>query len=149
MQITPLEAFDIVSSIELTNQLVQTLQETADKYRLWQDPPGNGLSHYTRRYYTCPFFDHKPGGCLLPPEVKPYGCLGFNPQIEKVSQEGLCHSDQDLLEKRDQFNPTWENEENQKIKEKFNINWDKKPIPIALLELIKKEILYNVSGVLV
>ena len=91
-----------------------------------------------RKTYTCPFFSKQELGCPLPREVKPYGCLAFNAHnnIKKASPES-CYADASLQEKR-ASEYLCEDQKNEELKTKFQILWDKSPLPTALLDIWDK-----------
>lgn len=139
MQTTPLETIDVLnylrSSGRWNDELKDKLTATINKFRLDQIP-GNGRKTYLRRTYDCPFFAGSNLGCTIPKEVKPYGCLGFNPSAPKEEKGDSCSSDQALLLKRES---SWDGEvaENTKLKAAHQLWWDKLPLPLALLEAEK------------
>lgn len=142
MQITPLEAFEMLLSLEITAENVeeirQRLKENILHYRLDHEISLGKKAHsHLRKTYTCPFFVPGPKGCTIKKEFKPYGCLGFNPKLENDNGSS-CHSDQILLEKRDNENLAGEEEANLYLKKEFQIYWTKLEIPKALLHLIDK-----------
>lgn len=139
VQTTPLETLEILWYLKreqrLTPRLREKLEAVTARYRLDQDPPGNGARLFSRRTYTCPFLGDAPRGCGLSRSVKPYGCLGFNPKGGGVKDGENCASDIPLLEKREE---EWQEREarwNGQIAEMFDLNWEKRPMPVALLEL--------------
>lgn len=83
------------------DQLEKSIDETINKYRLNQDL-STGKNSSFRRTYTCPFFKYKSLGCALPKEVKPYGCLAFNPKVVGIKKGEDCDTDPTLLENIDQ-----------------------------------------------
>jgi Fe-S-cluster containining protein len=136
MQITPLETQDLYDYLQrkerINDKLIQSLKECVKEFRLDKEifiSKGKSL----RRTYTCPFYKGESLGCSISIHSKPYGCLAFNPLEQKVSEFGKCSSDQALLE---QVN--FPKQLNQKIKESYQFDWEKKPIPLALLELLDK-----------
>ncbi len=137
MMISPLEAAEVLLYLRqhdaLNADLKNKCQETITKFRL-DHPAGNGKRSFIRRTYTCPFFGHQELGCPLPKEVKPYGCLAFNSHHTDLKAGEYCYSEQELLVKREDSYP-WEKEINESIKQKFNLIWDKTPLPLGLLEL--------------
>lgn len=141
MQITALEAQDIFLYLKeqglLTDQMRQHLQSNVQRFQLDRPMPGSGKRNYLRRTYTCPFFVEGPRGCSLPAEIKPYGCLGFNPLIKMAQGEHSCHSDQVLLVQREAQHAE-EAAVNAKLKEQHQFSWDKESIPMALLHLWDK-----------
>lgn len=132
MMVTPLEALELLAHLRdnslLTDELRSRCDETVRKYRL-DHAPGNGKRSYLRKTYTCPFFGFKELGCPLPREVKPYGCLAFNTHHPELKAGEHCYSDTELLEKL-----VFE-EKNVALKKKYEIHWDKSPLPTALLDL--------------
>jgi lipoate-protein ligase A len=81
--------------------LENSLRETIDKYRLDQEI-STGKNSVFRKTYTCPFFKFKSLGCALPAEVKPYGCLAFNPRTSGIKNGENCASDAELLKSVEQ-----------------------------------------------
>lgn len=124
MMITPRETQDIVDYLKAagrwTTELKTALEDTVRRYRLDVPMPGNGRRGYLRRTYECTFFAGKSLGCTLPREVKPYGCLGFNPTAPGETEGTSCKSDQSLLQRREELAPD-------ESGEKF-------PLPVALLQ---------------
>lgn len=140
MMITPIEAVDLRSFLYekwmWNDELKERLKECIKDFRL-EDVIDLGRGRSFRRTYTCPFYLNKFPGCPLPAHVKPYGCLAFNP-TEGTPKEGEgCKSDMDLLEQREEL-MTCEEEINRNLKVYLGLNWDKKPIPVALLEIDEK-----------
>lgn len=137
MMVTPLEALELMNYLVNSSMKDDTLrskfEETVRTYRL-DHAPGNGKRSYLRKTYTCTFFGFKELGCPLPREVKPYGCLAFNTHHKDEKANHHCYSDKELLEKL-----VFE-EKNADLKAKYNIYWDKSPLPSALLDLWEKEI---------
>lgn len=139
MQITPIEAFDIIFSLELDpdslSKLKYKLLDTISHYRLNHDINAGKKSHF-RRTYTCPFFSPGPKGCTLGRAHKPYGCLGFNPKV--IDDNGsTCHSNIKVLEQRETENIALENQINLYLKELYSLNWNKLDLPRALLEILE------------
>ncbi len=138
MRVTPLETLDLYEFLKSTNrinsELIDSLNKTIKDYRLDKEIYlGNGQE--LRRQYTCPFFNAGPKGCSIGLEWKPYGCLAFNALEKNVSVEGKCSSDQKLLERRElEFND--EEMASHKISEALNLLWQRKSMPVALLEFI-------------
>jgi hypothetical protein len=139
MQTTPLETWEIYVYLRDHRRLNAALRDqllaNIKRYRLDVQPPGDGRRSFMRRTYTCPFFMNGPLGCSLPPEVKPYGCLGFNPRSAGLTEGGDCASDQELLEARDQAFAVDEAERNQALTQHYGLDWEKRPMPWALLTL--------------
>ena len=104
MMITEIEALDIfqylISESLLNQDLLQKLQDNIKQFRLDQKI-GNGKRSFIRRTYTCPFFQDKQLGCSLPKEIKPYGCLAYNPSKQNESQGISCSSHQNNLLERE------------------------------------------------
>lgn len=140
MMVTPLEAFEMLDYLKSQNQLNADLKikltENVTRFRL-DHAFGNGKRSFIRRTYTCPFFSNQSLGCPLPREIKPYGCLAFNPHHETLKGAPHCHSDVNLLEELAEFK-IWEDEKNRYLKDKYQIYWDKSPIPTALLDIWDK-----------
>lgn len=125
MQITRVEAEDIRTHLLnaglWSEALVARLRDCVREYRLAIELPRFGRRQNLRRTYTCPFYSAGPRGCSLPREVKPYGCLAFNPV--RPGAAGLtdgCRSDQESLARADARSPA---------------SGDKLPIPLALIRL--------------
>ncbi|HXH75016.1 MAG TPA: hypothetical protein VNJ08_08625 [Bacteriovoracaceae bacterium] len=141
MMVTPLEALELQQYLRKENALTPEFKEkcleTVKKFRL--DQGGNGRRSFIRRTYTCPFFNHKELGCPLPREVKPYGCLAFNAHDAELKAGEHCFSEKELLLKRDQDH-VWEERKNQSLRIKFKLNWEKSPLPLALLDIWEAEV---------
>jgi hypothetical protein len=137
MLMTPLEALELFEYLKinkmLTLDLKQKLENAVTQYRL-EPKYDNMRRSYLRKTYTCPFFNHKEFGCPLPREVKPYGCLAFNSHHPEKKASEDCYSEIDLLELREKNNSE-ETLLNLEIKKKFNLIWEKSPIPNAILEI--------------
>jgi len=142
MQITPLETQDIYHWLVQKNlwnqQLKENLNKTIEDYRLDYGLDIGGGQDF-RRTYTCPFFSGRAHGCQLSPKIKPYGCLAFNPLGKDVVDGGNCDSDIPLLEEREKVSDT-EIKENDNLRKRYNLNWEKLSIPQALMELNKLEV---------
>lgn len=123
MMVTPWETADIMGHLQafnlVTDELRSRLEDTVKRFRLDVPLPGNGRRGYLRRTYDCPFFAGKNLGCTLPREVKPYGCLGFNPKAPGETLGTSCSSNQALLQYREETAPDQSGE--------------KLPLPVALL----------------
>lgn len=137
MQITPLEALEILDSLNVDKrereELVARLSQTVKDFRLDQEllTGKKGIQSF-RRTYTCPFFTPGPKGCALSRSAKPYGCLAFNPRIAG-DNGSKCTSDIDLLEKREADFKSFEDSANEKIAAHFSLNWKKMDLPRALI----------------
>jgi Fe-S-cluster containining protein len=101
MKITRAEAEELYHYLldnDLFNsKLERKLQDCIREYRLDVEI-STKKDHAFRRTYTCPFFVEDSKRCSIPPEVKPLGCLAYNPS-EKRSLGESCSSDEQLLEK--------------------------------------------------
>lgn len=143
MQTTPLETWELYRYLleagRLTAELRTRLQETVRRYRLDAPPLGDGRRTFSRRTYTCPFFMKERLGCSIAPEAKPYGCLGFNARRSGVTEGGDCASDQALLAAREAEHGDFEAQRNQEISTKYGLDWEKRPMPWALLTLWQLE----------
>ncbi len=140
MLLTPLEAEEIFNYLStsgrVSGEFRQRLEHTVKNYRLEPKYPNQGKS-FLRKTYTCPFFGHQELGCSLPREVKPYGCLAFNSHHPELKAGEHCWSEKELLEQRDKSHEE-ESDLNQEIKRKYNILWEKAPIPNALLTFLNQ-----------
>lgn len=142
MKITPIEAFEILISLEVTkdnlSEIKSNLQKNIQNYRLDHEISlGKKSNSILRKTYTCPFFVSGSKGCTIKKDLKPYGCLGFNPRIEN-DNGSQCLSNVELLEERE--NSELENERiaNNFIKNELKLDWDKLEIPKAVLSLLIK-----------
>lgn len=140
MLLTPLEAIELMGHLKETSQLTLELKEKLERnaaiYRL-ESKPLNHKRSYLRKTYTCPFFNHKELGCPLPREIKPYGCLAFDSHHKELKASEHCYSEIPLLEERENKHPE-EEKINSELREKYNLYWEKSPIPVALLDLWDK-----------
>ncbi|MFA6237835.1 MAG: hypothetical protein WC635_10945 [Bacteriovorax sp.] len=142
MQITPIEAFEILLSLDagpddvfdLKAKLLKNIQDYRLDHELFI---GRKKNSHLRKTYTCPFFVAGPQGCTIKKDLKPYGCLGFNPRIEN-DNGGQCTSNIDLLEKREMAHRDSESEINNFLKEELKLDWEKLEIPRAVLALLNK-----------
>lgn len=118
MQVDEIQANDmktwLVEQDRWNEELFVKLEECIEEFRLDREISNMRV----RRTYTCPFYTGAKLGCSIAPEVKPYGCLAFNPRTTGVTNGGECRSDQALLESLD-----------------VKLVGEKKPIPVALLAL--------------
>ena len=138
MQITPLEAMDILKYLQgLDETLKEKLESCVSDYRLDVEIP-TSRGRAFRKTYTCPFFTPGPKGCSLPKDVNPYGCLGFNPKTSGVTGGGNCSLKEDVSKEREEKFNLFEMQENLRLKKEFNLDWDKLSIPQALLSLWSK-----------
>jgi len=140
MQITPLETLELLNYLKendrWTPDLKETLKDCVTTYRLDKDI-STGKNSSFRRTYTCPFYIPGPKGCSISLEIKPYGCLAFNPRKKGSSGEN-CKSNIDLLQLRDKENSDFEEVKNSELKETYQLWWNKLAIPVALLEFEKQ-----------
>jgi len=134
MQLSPLEAYEIIDYLFQKNKLdktvINSLLECRNHFHLESRHPQRG--HYLRKSFTCPFYTHQEYGCALPFEIKPYGCLAFN------KMNHLCQSDTELLVETEKINSEYDAKLNQHLTTTLNLDWKKAPLPIALIDLIKK-----------
>jgi Fe-S-cluster containining protein len=138
VQIDPLQTLELLDFLIIekrwNNETRKTLEQNIIDFRL-DNEILLGRGKALRRYYTCPFFVGGGKGCSIDPKSKPYGCLGFNPSVENAEEGNGCHSNRSLLEAREDQFQSLEEKANQYLKRELNIYWEKKPIPVALLEL--------------
>jgi hypothetical protein len=136
MLVTPGEGLEIFTYLKDQNRLTEILrlklQDCITHYRLLPKFDQSGRS-YLRKSYTCPFFHHHELGCSLPKTIKPYGCLAFNSHHKEMKAKEFCFSEINSLSE-DETNRREEQEENTQIKKRLNLNWEKSPIPNAVLE---------------
>lgn len=136
MMTTPLETCEILLWLlqenKKTDLLKEKIQTTVSYYRLDQ-LVGHGRRSFLRRTYTCPFFNHSELGCPLPVEVKPYGCLAFNSHHPTNKADENCYSEKEVLIAREESNAEYELRTNDFLKNKYNLWWDKLPMPFALI----------------
>ncbi len=142
MQTTPLETLDLlawlVGQARVDATLIEALRGAVRRYRLDAPAPGDGRRNFVRRTYTCPFFTRDTLGCSVSRHAKPYGCLGFNPLRAGQVEGGDCASQIDLLEKREATFARDETAADQYLRQVLQLDWDKKPMPVALLEFIER-----------
>jgi Fe-S-cluster containining protein len=141
MHVSPLEAVDILVNLEqkklIDDALIKHLEITIKNYQLDRPMMGNGKSELYRRSYTCPFFGFKGWGCGLSVTHKPLGCIAFNPIETGIQDGGSCRSQTSELA---QHRIDWEDQEgelNRILKDHFQLDWEKKDIPSALLDLLQ------------
>lgn len=134
MQIDNIQTIDLYVYLK-KNDLFDPieLRECIEEYRLTPTNTGS-KGQYLRKRYTCPFFKREKLGCMISPDYKPYGCLGFNAQAENVKNGEACGVYQEELENRES-NRVDEVALNKKLSSELNLINDKQPIPIKLLEL--------------
>lgn len=113
MMVTNDEALVVYDFLKTNNfwndDFIHKLKNTVHEFRLDRDL-GNGKKSFIRRSYTCPLFLEKSHGCPLPRDIKPYGCLAYNPTVPNESKGLSCFSDQELL--KDQIDQNgWEDKE--------------------------------------
>jgi hypothetical protein len=144
MQITPIEAFEIILSLDLNKensyQLKNKLQQNIVEYRLDHEiylGKKNHSNSHLRKTYSCPFFIAGSKGCTIKKKFKPYGCLGFNPRTPN-DNGSQCHLNTSLMEAREELELKIENVANDFIKKELQLNWTKMEIPKAVLAIIEK-----------
>lgn len=142
MQTTPLEAIEIIAYLDklnlITEELIANLKQVVKDYRLdYHLDTGNG--HNLRRTYNCPFYTPGSKGCGLSRSVKPLGCLAFNPgKLSSKDGEG-CAPGFEILEFHQKQWGVEEEKANALIKKTLDLHWEKLPMPVALLDLLQKE----------
>ena len=136
MRITPLEAVEMLIFLDKENRinsdLINNLENCIRDFRL-----DAAFDFGIKKNYTCPFYLGSCQGCSISRAHKPYGCLAFNANEEGVKKGVNCSSNQDLLEQREETFPE-EKSINAFISKKLKLTWEKLPIPVALLDIIKK-----------
>jgi len=142
MQVTPLEAFEIILSLQVNAESIgdlrNLLQENIKNYRLDHEIfLGKKANQHLRKTYTCPFFIPGPKGCSIKKELKPYGCLGFNPKTQN-DNGSQCYSDLNLLAIRLENQKIDEDRANEFLIDHFQLDWQKLEIPKAVLNLLNK-----------
>lgn len=142
MKITPLEAvdiaYDLAQKVQVSIEDVKKmLLDNISSFRLDKEFASLGGKNF-RRYYTCPFFKDQSLGCSISKELKPYGCIAFNPMHKNVNEPNKCISQVPVLEKRLKKYELEEREKNLKLKEKLKLHWETKPISVAVLEVLEK-----------
>lgn len=142
MQITPLETLEIIEGLIGANadlkEVELKLKVTIEQYRLdYELSTGKKGIKQLRRTYTCPFYSPGPKGCALSRSIKPYGCLAFNPKMTG-DNGSTCSSMIELLETRERDHQSFEDIANQKIREAYQIDWEKLDLPRALLTFFQK-----------
>ncbi len=138
MQTDPIQTLEIYNNLQSSDsfdaELVELLEDTVKNNRLDYEI-STGKNSSFRRTYTCPFLNKGPKGCALSRKIKPYGCLGFNPNEVAVSEKGHCSVNIGLLSARERQFEALEDEINRRIKSDLALDWDKYPMPLALLKL--------------
>lgn len=139
MQTTPVETLDLYLFLWEENRwnqnTIDRLRETVRRNRLDQPVPGDGRRQFSRRTYTCPFYNEGPKGCSISRAAKPYGCLAFNPRRPGVVEGGDCESNQELLAGLEQDLRDQAGEADQIIAKSLGFELEKQPMPLALLRL--------------
>jgi hypothetical protein len=135
MQVTPLEALDLLEDLAakglLTAVLSHAVAECIERYQLDRPVPGDGRREFVRRRYTCPLFKHEALGCPLSAAAKPYGCLGFNAKRAGVTAGEACGSDRAALEMREAGGDA-EAMLNDALRQALGLEWEKTALPLAL-----------------
>ncbi|MFZ8933363.1 MAG: hypothetical protein ACO20H_08705 [Bacteriovoracaceae bacterium] len=138
MKIDVLEAVDLYCYLlekgMWNDKLKESLKETISTYRLDYEIVLSRGQEF-RRTYTCPFYGGHNLGCSISPSSKPYGCLAFNPDKKGVSEWGHCSSRSSLMEKREVEFGEDESKLIDYLCDELNLPTEKKPIPVALLNL--------------
>lgn len=141
MLVTPIEALDSYQYFfekgQIDQKLIDCLNKNIKEFRL-DNEMSIGRGRVFRRNYTCPFFNTGAKGCSIGPRHKPYGCLGFNALEKNVLESGHCTSYTDVLNTREERCSSEELELNEFLKKRLSLYWDKKNLPLALLEIIQK-----------
>lgn len=131
MRITNTEAARIYNYLVeqdlFSDELKIKLQANIKKYDLAREPSGDGKRLYSRKRYTCPFFNNMKLGCGIPATHKPLGCLAFNAKEPGVTEGGRCGSPPELLESI--------KSDNQISPDLPYFPWDTLPIPVAVLKI--------------
>lgn len=134
MQIDNIQTVDLYVYLKINDLFdPNELKDCIEEYRLTPTNIGS-KGQYLRKRYTCPFFKREKLGCMISPDFKPYGCLGFNAQAENVQNGEACSVYQNELESREN-NGVNEIDLNEKLSRELNLINDKQPIPVKLLEL--------------
>lgn len=160
MQPSVVEAIDLYLYLQendlWNDELEARLEKCIKDFRL-HIRPSTGRGVYMRKSYTCPFFGHQSLGCPIPPQVKPYGCLGFNASEKEEDSGKSCSSNLDALKLREelyQFKANLSQSEKVKaetsevskisedtfskaLQETLGLAWHKESIPVALMDLHK------------
>ena len=140
MQVDPVQALELLAWLEsqerLESGLIELLQKSISDFRLDKEF-FVGRGRELRKHFTCPFFAGKAKGCSVSRYAKPYGCLGFNPYEANVSAPGKCASNLKTLVKRENAFSEREEKANEMIRNKLNLYWQKKNLPVALVETLK------------
>lgn len=139
MKITPLEAFELLLSLENQhfNLLEDKLRKNISEFRLdYEVYTGKKHNNSMRKTYDCPFFTSGNNGCSIRLESKPYGCLSFNPKL--INDNGSnCGLNEELFQRRENQYIEDEIKANQYLKAKLKLNWNKLEIPRALLSMLE------------
>ena len=140
MQTTPLEALEIILYLheksQLTENLISSLSHTVQDYRLdYHLDAGSGTSF--RRTYNCPFYTPGSKGCSLSRKVKPLGCLAFNPGRPLTKEGESCAPGFAQLKEIDKNWGERIDGVNHELRQSLDLHWDKLPMPLAILELLK------------
>lgn len=92
MRIDAAEARLIVAHLERAPEDLghwrNRLESAVERFGLGRPEAGDGRRSLARRRYTCPFYEAP--GCALPFDVKPLGCLAFNPRRAGLTDGGDC-----------------------------------------------------------
>jgi Fe-S-cluster containining protein len=141
MQTDPIQTLELYIYLQNENmwndQLVEELGEVVKNNRLDYEISTGARSSF-RRTYTCPFYNKGPKGCSISPESKPYGCLAFNAKAKDTKEGENCSLNTEFLIERDNKYSQIEQAANDSLKKLFGLDWDKLPMPVALLNLHQK-----------
>lgn len=151
MQITPLETIELIIYLHKENRidddLIQLLKDNIKNYRLNIPLPGDGKRLFSRRSYTCPFLKDGSLACSISRFSKPYGCLAYNPTKKLAKDSSDCSSDQQLLDETAQEFIFEMNQLNSTLQQLLKINFDKLPIPMAIIEVISNNSIEDIANV--
>lgn len=135
MMVTPVEAIDLYFEIEnkiKDKELFWTkVEESISQFGL--DREIYVKNKLMRKNYTCPLFKFESFGCPIDPHLKPFGCLGYNALEAGVKEGEKCASDTALLEQTETEIRKELDELNSILRSQFQLDFDKLPIPKALL----------------
>lgn len=141
MQTDPIQTLELYKFLlerdRINEGLITELQDVIRNNRL-DNEISTGKGSTFRRTYTCPFYKKGEKGCTISPSHKPYGCLSFNARSPNAIEGSDCGPDFEQLKKREIKHEMKEQLANNFLKEEMTLYWDKKPMPVALLEFIEK-----------
>jgi Fe-S-cluster containining protein len=151
MMITPLETVELIQFLfkegRLNTDLFELLKENIRGYRLDIPIPSDGKRNFARRTYTCPFLNTGANACTISRKAKPYGCLGFNSTTKGAIDSTNCRSNQIVLEEvSNEFRDYLKNQNNL-VSELLDLNFDKLPIPVAILNILENNKIEKVLSI--